>query len=219
MARTAPFPNLGPTPGMCPSVAVRAGGGDNGGGSGHASGHGDADGQGGGDAAGEEAGSDSRNAPDHEKYPECGTVSHPIDVVTGRVFTHTICELFLPGPLSMVFERAYSSTAKNRDVGLGLGWAHSWGWEIEVKRRRILVWSDRGVAVPFPKLSKNNGTVSFWGWYLYHDNQGYVLDVDDGVYRRFTRIGERFLLTLLADRNNNRLRLNYNQEAQLESVV
>jgi hypothetical protein len=41
MARTAPVPNIPPIPGMCPSIAVLAGGGDGGGGSGKGAGDGD----------------------------------------------------------------------------------------------------------------------------------------------------------------------------------
>ena len=45
----------------------------------------------------------------------------------GRVFTHPIADLQLPGPLPFTFERAYSSAASKEDQGLGWGWAHSLG--------------------------------------------------------------------------------------------
>src|SRR5262249_21581545 len=104
-------------------------------------------------------------------------------------------------------------------VGLGFGWAHSWGWEIEVKRHKILVWSERGVAVPFPALQVSVQTIGPWGWFLRRDNEGVILDADDGVYRRFSKVGKRFLLTILADRNNNRIRLQYDHRGRLEKVV
>ncbi|WP_437592448.1 DUF6531 domain-containing protein [Sorangium sp. So ce1000] len=56
---------------------------------------------------------------DPNRYPECGTVSHPIDVVTGRVFTHAIPICALPGPLQFVWERSYSSAMADRDAGFG----------------------------------------------------------------------------------------------------
>ena len=43
MARTAPCPNIPPLPGMCPSIAVLAGGGDGSGGSGGSAGDGSGD--------------------------------------------------------------------------------------------------------------------------------------------------------------------------------
>ncbi|WP_437667053.1 DUF6531 domain-containing protein [Sorangium sp. So ce1182] len=53
--------------------------------------------------------------------PSCvpGTVSPPIDVVTGRVFTHAIPICALPGPLQFVWERSYSSAIADRDAGFG----------------------------------------------------------------------------------------------------
>src|SRR5262249_23292605 len=143
---------------------------------------------------GDGAGSDQKDVPNHEKYPECGSVSHPIDVVTGRVFTHPMREIVLPGPLPLVFERAYSSTARERDVGLGFGWSNTLGWEIEIGRRRITVWTDRGVAVPFHQLAVGVQTIGPWGFFLRRDAEGFILDAGDGVYRRFKAIGGRFRL-------------------------
>src|SRR5689334_8117963 len=110
MARTAPVPDLPPIPGMCPSVAVLAGGGGAGSGDG-------SEGAGAG-KGGENAEGDGKGAPDPAKYPDCGTVSHPVDVVTGRAFTHPILILALPGPLPLRWTRAYSSMMAGRDMGL-----------------------------------------------------------------------------------------------------
>ena len=59
MARTAPVPDIPPIPGMCPSIAVLAGGGDGGG----DSGDGNGDNNAGGSGSGEGAEGDQRNAP------------------------------------------------------------------------------------------------------------------------------------------------------------
>ena len=93
MARTAPVPDIPPIPGMCPSIAVLAGGGDGGGGSGESAGDGDGDNNAAGDGSGEQAAGDGRGAPDYQKYPGCGYASHPVDVVTGRAFTHPVTDL------------------------------------------------------------------------------------------------------------------------------
>src|SRR5262245_48570940 len=121
MARTAPAPDLPPIPGMCPSVAVLAGGGDGGGGSGGSAGDGSGDEHAGTGKGGEDATSDSRGAPDPAKYPDCGTASHPVDVVTGRAFTHPIVDLSFPGPLPLELSRSYSSKMAHRDTGMGFG--------------------------------------------------------------------------------------------------
>src|SRR3954469_9045992 len=156
MARTAPVPDIPPIPGMCPSVAVLAGGGDGGGGSGGSAGDGDgkksADASPGGKDAKDDGRGAKKGSPDFQKYPECGYASHPVDVVTGRAFTHPITDVELPGPLPLAFKRMYSSKMAERDVGLGHGWGHTFGWEIEVRRRHITVWNEQGVAVDFPMM-------------------------------------------------------------------
>src|SRR5262245_57536124 len=119
MARTAPAPDIPPIPGMCPSIAVLAGGGDGGGGSGKGAGDGSGDTGAGAGKGGENAAGDGRGAPDYKKHPECGYASHPVDVVTGRAFTHPIADLELPGPLPLTFSRMYSSKAAHIDMGLG----------------------------------------------------------------------------------------------------
>src|SRR5882672_8898601 len=116
MARTAPAPDIPPIPGMCPSVAVLAGGGDGGGGIGDGAGDGSGDDHAGTGGSGDGAEGDGRGAPDPAKYPDCGTVSHPVDVVTGRAFTHPILILDLPGPLPLYWTRAYSSMMADRDT-------------------------------------------------------------------------------------------------------
>src|SRR4029450_3772578 len=121
MARTAPVPNIPPIPGMCPSIAVMAGGGDGGGGSGKGPGDGSGGAGAGTGKGGEDAAADARGAPDPQRYPDCGTASHPVDVVTGRAFTHPLLIVSLPGPLPLVWERVYSSTMAHLDAGLGFG--------------------------------------------------------------------------------------------------
>ena len=73
--------------------------------------------------------------------------------MTGRAFTLPIVDLKIAGPLPLCFVRSYSTTAAAREIGLGHGWAHSWGWQIEVRRRALVVWSDEGIATSFPLLA------------------------------------------------------------------
>src|SRR5689334_3046867 len=140
MARTAPVPNIPAIPGMNPGVFVMGGGG--GGGSGGPGGGAGAGRQGaGGGSGGSQAQGGGKGAPDPQRYPLCGTKSHPVDVATGRAFTHPILIVELPGPLPLQLTRSYSAHAHRRDVGLGWGWAHSLGWRVEERRRSIDVWT------------------------------------------------------------------------------
>jgi RHS repeat-associated protein len=207
---------------MCPGIAVLGGGG--------AGGDGDGDGSGGKDGAGGDGSGKGKNgandgknadgAPDYAKYPECGYASHPVDVVTGRAFTHPITDLELPGPMPFAFARMYSSKMADRDVGLGFGWAHSFGWEIQIGRLETVVWNEQGIAVRFAKLALGAEQIGPWGWLLRRSEAGFWLDVDDGVFRRFEpadEAGRRFRLASVEDRNGNRISLRYDG-ARLEEI-
>lgn len=219
MARTAPVPDIPPIPGMCPSIAVLAGGGDGGGGSGESAGDGDGDNNAAGDGSGEQAAGDGRGAPDYQKYPGCGYASHPVDVVTGRAFTHPVTDLALPGPLPLVFERMYSSKMSNRDTGLGFGWGHSFGWEVEVRRRSIVVWNQQGTAVEFPMIAVGGEALGPWGWLIRREAWGFAVDAGDGCWHLFSEAfdaGKRWRLTAIEDRNRNRIAITYDDGRLVE---
>jgi RHS repeat-associated protein len=209
--RSAPAPDLLPIPGMNQGIAIAAGSGGSGGGDGSAGEGGDGEGAGGG-SGGDDASGDNRNAPDKEKYPTCGTESHPVDVVTGQVFTHAITDLQLPGPLPLTFERSYSSTASKKDQGLGWGWAHSLGWLIEVERRRVRVWNEKGISVSFEVPEIGHSVLGDWGWVLRRELWGFAVDANDEVWRVFSVTfdeGKTFRLSAIDDRNKNRIGLTY----------
>lgn len=224
MARTAPVPNLPAIPGMNPGLFILGGGGD-GGGSGAGGGKGGAGKQGaGGKNGGNDASGDGKNAPDPSRYPLCGTASHPVDVVTGRAFTHPIVDFELAGPIPLVWQRVCSSTMADREAGLGWGWGHAFGWWIEVRRRRIIVWSEQGVATEFPMIEPGGQALGPFGWLLRREAEAaFSLDADDGVLRRFAAPGDAgatgpaeagaepgaLRLCAIEDRNGNRITLTY----------
>jgi RHS repeat-associated protein len=219
MARSAPVPDIPPIPGMCPSIAVLAGGGDGGDGSGEDAGDGSGDDNAGGDNSADQAAGDGRGPPDFQRYPECGYASHPVDVVTGRAFTHPAIDLQLPGPLPLVFERMYSSKMSNRDTGLGYGWGHTFGWEIEVARRKISVWNQQGVAVEFPAIPVGGEAIGPWGWVIRREAWGFVVDANDGLWHVFSQPfeeGRRYRLTAVEDRNKNRITIVYDDNKLVE---
>ena len=205
---------------MCPSVAVLAGGGDAGGGGGNGAGDGSGDNNAGAGSGGENAEGDGRGAPDYQKHPECGYASHPVDVVTGRAFTHPIVDLELPGPLPLTFSRMYSSKAAHLDMGIGFGWAHTFGWKVEVRRRSIVVWNEQGIAVDFPLVRQGEEAIGPWGWVLRREAWGFAVDADDGLWHLFSEVDPRdasiHLLTAVEDRNRNRISLTYDDGRLVE---
>ncbi|MBK6519628.1 MAG: hypothetical protein IPG04_37215 [Polyangiaceae bacterium] len=187
MARTAPVPNIPPIPGMCPSIAVMAGGGSGGGGSGNGAGNGNGNGPGSGDGSGDGASGDGRGAGTcgqggKGSCSNCksGTAAgDPIDALTGEVFTVPKTDLFLPGPFNLEIERSYSSFARRHDVGLGHGWTHTLAWRGEIRRDDILFHNGLGQTISFPKLTAAGDRSAIKGWGLMRTPHAYVLRAGD----------------------------------------
>ncbi|CAN98052.1 MULTISPECIES: RHS repeat-associated core domain-containing protein [Sorangium] len=236
MARTAPVPNIPAIPGMNPGVFVMGGGGG-GGGSGGRGGNGAGDGQGGngsngGDGAGgggKGAGScgtgstDGGGCPNHHGSGSSGKMSRgdPVDVVTGRVFTVPAVDVCFPGPLPLVIERTYSSSARDRDVGLGFGWTHSLAWQLLQRRGSLHILSFDGVEHDLGKVLPGTGVIGPHGWIVHREGDGFRLDLVDGQYLFFgeqvlSDEGERYLPTVIGDRAQNRIVLAYDRGALAE---
>jgi RHS repeat-associated protein len=208
---------------MCPSIAVLAGGGDGGGGSGGSGGDGSGDDNAGTSSGGENADGDGKSAGScgggaPGGCTNCGhniSRGDPVDAVTGRTFTVPALDLSLPGPIPLDFTRAYSSSAHERDLGLGHGWNHSFGWRIEVQRRAILVTSGEGSTVEFPPIDRpGESAQSLGGWRLRREQSGFTLDAKDELLRLF--IAEdagpaptRFVLAAVEDSARNRIALSW----------
>jgi RHS repeat-associated protein len=227
MPRTAPVPNIPAIPGMNPGAWVKGGGA--GGGSGSGSGKGGKNGQGAGggnggngaEGGGKGAGSCGNGSKDGGGCPNNhdgggGGLSRgdPVDVVTGRVFTVPVADVSFPGPLPLLIERAYSSHARARDVGLGPGWTHSLAWQIVERRRSLLVFASDGLEHDFGHLEPGTGVAGPHGWVLHREGAGLWLDRDDGRQLRFDLSipfpgGARWLLTEIADRSQSRITLTY----------
>lgn len=218
---TSPAPDAAAPPGMCPGIAVLGGGGGGG--------DGDGDGSGGKDGAGGDGNGDGNGANgDGKGSDSCGpggascpnnhggssvTRGDPVDVTTGRAFTLPARDLSLPGPLPLDIARSYSTSACDRDVGMGHGWTHSLAWEIEEHRRHVDVWNDRGMRIQFD-LSSGDEALAGDGWILRRDPRGagFLLDTDDGLFRWFGESaadGKRYRLSEVRDENGNRITLSY----------
>ncbi|MGK3994507.1 RHS repeat-associated core domain-containing protein [Sorangium sp. So ce1024] len=194
MARTAPVPNIPAIPGMNPGAWIMGGGGA-GGGSGGRGGNGGAgdqtaNGQNGGNgASGGGNGADSCGTGTNGGCAQCQpstAAGHPVDVVTGRVFTDPHVDLEIPGPLiPLVFLRQYNSAAAEMDFGLGRGWGFSLGWRIRVQRRSLEVWTSECRRVEMTEPTDEAQGQSRSGWVLSRSGDMLVLDVGAEVLRGF----------------------------------
>lgn len=212
MARTAPVPNIPAIPGMNPGLFVLGGGGD-GGGSGAGGGKGKGGKQGaGGKNGGQDANGGGKGAPDPQRYPHCGTESHPVDFSTGRAFTHPILIVALPGPLPLRLSRSYSTSSAHRDMGLGFGWSHDLSQCIEETRRTVVVWTGLGTKVTLDvRLAPGQEKLADFGYRVRRETWGYVVDPNDGKTYTYADRDENgaYRLTKISDRNGNTIQLRY----------
>lgn len=219
MARTAPFPNMAAIPGMNPGVFVMGGGGDGGG-----SGAGGGNGKGGGQGANGKGG--GKDAPGGGKSADgntpcgggCGgphplaSRGDPVDVLSGRVSTVPAVDFCLPGPLPLSFARGYDSGARERDTGFGFGWSNPLAWEIEIRRRDLVVWDEEGSPVRLPTLESGAEALGPRGWSLRCAGDTFELETLDEIRRTFekttTEEGDPIaVLKRVCDRNGNNLEI------------
>ncbi|AUX43403.1 uncharacterized protein SOCE26_048510 [Sorangium cellulosum] len=206
---------------MNPGVFVMGGGGA-GGGSGGGPGRGAAGQQGGSgknggngaDGGGKGAGTCGQGSqgrcPNPKHGPGGTAAGDPVDVLTGRVYTLPSVDLALAGPMPLVVRRVYSSEVRARDVGLGLGWTHSLAWEIEQRRRSVVVHTPWGTSVRLDRLSEEGIRLAFGK--LTRQPGGFLLVDDEGLgwlFRPMEGIPSRFVPTRVVDADGNVIELVY----------
>ncbi|MEZ4295752.1 MAG: PAAR-like domain-containing protein [Polyangiaceae bacterium] len=166
------FMNKNPIPGIGGSASGAGGGGGGGGGAGGGAGGppgGSTQGpsNGGGGGGGSNSGAAPPNAPAPPGADGQATAGHPVDVITGALFTSPEIDFWLTGFLSFQLTRSYSTSAVRHRSGMGWGWSHSLdyaaersGDRLEVKLPGARVYTttmprgDEIVALPFgAKLS------------------------------------------------------------------
>ncbi|MEZ4296113.1 MAG: RHS repeat-associated core domain-containing protein [Polyangiaceae bacterium] len=231
---TSPAPNAAAPPGMCPGVAVLGGGGGAGGGDGDGSGGGNGsggDGSGdgnGGNGDGKGAGGCGAGSGGGCPNPAHGRAGgthagDPIDPLTGRVYTIPETDLPLVGPLVVSLQRAYSSFATHRDVGLGWGWSHSLAWVLVERRGTLEIAPPFGVPVRAP-LMKVGEVVTVRGLGLVRRTAGafVMTEQETGLFFQFEpapgRKGEH-RLSVVFDSANNAVVLAYDATGALAEII
>lgn len=234
MARTAPVPNIPAIPGMNPGIFILGGGGD-GGGSGAGGGkgkggkqgaggkNGGKDANGGGKGAGS-CGAGSGGGCPNPKHGGGGKThaGDPVDPVNGRVYTIVQTDLPLVGPFVFPLQRAYSSFACERDVGLGPGWSHSLAWSIELRRRTMVIRPAFGEPV-ITELPAIGQTATILGVGRLRRDEGVILlvDADDSAVHVFqpSELPDEYRLTSIGDQAGNRIVLEYGPKGQLSGLI
>jgi YD repeat-containing protein len=87
-------------------------------------------------------GKDPKKKPDTDGT---ATAGHPIDVITGALFTPPCVDFTLPGLFAVPWVRTYSTASASTTRGLGFGWTHQHHWTAEGRGDgRFVVTSPEG---------------------------------------------------------------------------
>jgi RHS repeat-associated protein len=232
MARTAPVPNLPPIPGMCPSIAVLAGGGDGGGGGGNGADNGNGNGPGDGSGEGEAAAGDGSGTGNcgeggQGSCTNCadGTAAgDPVDIGSGNTFTMPNLDVVLPGPVALHWSRSYSAKHRRKDVGLGYGWSFTFGWSLEVRRASVRLSTGSGSQVDFPgELRPGEESPRIGGFILQREAAGSYRVVGEShfIHTFEARPGnqDQHRLLSVAHESGNGFRLEYKSDGSLARVL
>jgi len=198
--------------------------GGSGGGGGGAGGPGGSGPQGPGNGGGGGGGSNQGAAPPSPPAPPGAdgqaSAGHPIDVVTGAVYTNPVADLELPGPLHVSLERSYSTAAVQRRCGIGWGWSHGFAWSARREGDRLeltapggrthaLAWPDQDHVLLLPFAVR----VSRLG-------EDLVVEDDDGLLRVLRQGAPhgRYRLVEICDAFGNRASLSWRDDELVEIV-
>ena len=180
------FMNKNPIPGIGGSAS--GAGGDGGGGGGAGGGAGGPPGsstQGGSNAGGGGGGNNSGaappNAPGAPGAEGQATATHPVDVITGAMFTGPLIDFTLMGPLWLHFTRSYSTSAVQRRTTLGWGWSTCLDWAARREVDRLTLIDDEGRESELPLPRAGETAVLAYGRTLRVDEADLLIEIGDDV--------------------------------------
>ncbi|WP_437819245.1 PAAR-like domain-containing protein [Sorangium sp. So ce1078] len=185
------------------------GGGGGGGAGGGAGGPGGGGPQGAGNGGGGGGGSNQGAAPPSPPAPP-GTEGqaaggHPVDVVTGTLFTEPVVDFQLPGFLWVTLIRHYRTSSVPFDAGIGRGWSHSLLWYAERHGDHLVLVDEtfRRTALALPGTDET--LLLPYGRRLWREQDRLFVDLQDGVIRVLapSSTRDRWELSELRDTNGN----------------
>ncbi|MBN2191743.1 MAG: DUF4150 domain-containing protein [Polyangiaceae bacterium] len=172
-------------PGQASGAGGGAGGGGGGGGGGGAGGPSGPSGPGGGGGGG--GGSNTGASPPSNGAPSGNpgqaAQGHPVDVVTGAVFTPPTVDFALAGFFRVEMVREYRSPAVRRRCGMGWGWMHSLAWRAQRHGDSVTVIDHEGRPAVFALPAEGQMAQAPFGRSLLRQGENLVLDLQDGLLR------------------------------------
>jgi RHS repeat-associated protein len=151
----------------------------------------------------------------------CTITGHPVDVATGKVFTHLV-DLELLGPLPFKLERIWYSTSTYRGP-LGHGWHASFDVALAEDERVVGVRHSDGRTLLFPALPRNSSHFSLeHRMTLHRDEHGYrLVEAGSGLTHHFARVASRSDLprVKLTDRNGFAVHFTHDERGRLAEIL
>lgn len=137
----------------------------------------------GGDGGGSNTGAAPPNAPASPTAEGQASGGHPVDVVTGTMFTTPALDFVMPGLFYVQWDRQYRSSNVERHAGIGRGWSHSLYFVAERHGDWLLLTDDelRTTRVPFP--AEGEIAPQLFGRSVVRFEDGIGIDLDDGLLR------------------------------------
>ncbi len=182
------FMNKNPIPGIGGSASGAGGGGGGGGGAGGGAGgppgsstSGPSNGGGGG--GGSNSGAAPPSPPGAPGAEGQATAGHPVDVVTGAMFTGPIADFTLLGFFVVQFTRSYSTSSVERDCGMGFGWSNALHWTARTQGEKLTLVDDEGRETVMPLPSGKEAVELPYGRSVRRAGDEVIIDAADGLSR------------------------------------
>ncbi|XXS94810.1 DUF6531 domain-containing protein [Sorangium sp. So ce362] len=145
---------------------------------------------------------------------------HPVDIVTGTMFTPPETDFLLPGPLPVAWIRTYRTSSVLRECGVGRGWSHALCWQAEIRGDRLTLidetFRETTLAVPAGDVE----VLLPFARRVYWEEDALVVDLDDGILRVLRRghAPGTFRLAQLRDRAGNLAEITWDEREVVQLV-
>lgn len=151
----------------------------------------------------------------------CVVTGHPVDVVTGKVFTDKV-DFELPGAIPFKWERVWYSTSTYSGP-LGHGWHHSYDAGLYVHEDVVLYRTPDGRFVSLPPLAEGQEHFDRAERItLLRDASGYAIRTSDRLAFRFLAVGRpnnEHSLSSISDSIGNLVQLRHNERGMLVEIL